>query len=175
MINVLSSSRRSLLLDFRSAHRNTHRADHVRRHASMMLATRPVPLAPDSVAQNSEVFSSYGLSSESSPFLLRGNLRGRQHVTSKSRAQQLMETLRQGQDSLVDVELGRYDDSSGAFNRVTMRLQQYLDWLERSHENGGKIGEQQVYLAQWRAKDEAGPGFPASQEILEHLHVLCNR
>ncbi|THH31665.1 hypothetical protein EUX98_g2560 [Antrodiella citrinella] len=77
----------------------------------------------------------------------------------RGRAAALMAALRHGADRLVEVELGRYDDpSSAGFDRVTMSLGQYLDWLGllSSPGNAGRnqIDEKQVYLAQWRGADE---------------------
>ena len=75
----------------------------------------------------------------------------------QARAVELMNALRQGEDNLIEVELGRYDHP-GAFDRVTMRLGQYLDWLDvlSSPDGAGrnKIDGRQVYLAQWRGADE---------------------
>ncbi|KAH8915631.1 Clavaminate synthase-like protein [Atractiella rhizophila] len=55
---------------------------------------------------------------------------------------------KQGNDRLVDVEIGRYDKEE-TFDRAEVRLSAYLAWLE----SGGKK-DQLVYLAQWKALDE---------------------
>ena len=70
-----------------------------------------------------------------------------------------MSSLRQGEDRLVEIELGRYDEAiQGKFDQVPMRLGQYLDWLDSPDRSNGLIGDRQVYLAQWRAHDEVRSG-----------------
>lgn len=49
----------------------------------------------------------------------------------------------------MDVEVGNYNDRE--FTTVSMRLGQYLHWLE---EGNGTVGGSQVYLAQWRAEQD---------------------
>ena len=66
-----------------------------------------------------------------------------------SQATQLLSALSKGKDRIVEVELGRYDDTRpDAFHQVSMRLGQYIDWLQ-SDRTTGYVGGKQVYLAQW--------------------------
>lgn len=69
-----------------------------------------------------------------------------------------MSALRKGENRLIEVELGRYDQPAEGFDRVTMRLGQYLDWLNLQRTPGGaesnRIDGKQLYLAQWRGADE---------------------
>lgn len=75
-----------------------------------------------------------------------------QQSTEKGlRAAQLMHALREEENRLVEVEVGTYDDRE--FATVSMRLGQYLDWLE---EGNGTVGGSQLYLAQWRAEQDVG-------------------
>ncbi|KAF9811505.1 hypothetical protein IEO21_06556 [Rhodonia placenta] len=113
-----------------------------------------VPLASTVLPDASpESFFKFVSSAQSIPlrFTRTGNDAAREPV----RARELVSALRKGEDRLVDIELGRYDNAApGAFERVPMRLGQYLDWLEDDTRSGGTIGGQQLYLAQWRGKDE---------------------
>ncbi|KAI0696613.1 hypothetical protein BC835DRAFT_854813 [Cytidiella melzeri] len=71
-----------------------------------------------------------------------------------SRASELLSALSQGEDRIVEVEVGRYDSTRpDGFHQVPMRLRKYLDWLQ-SDRADGRIGGQQVYLAQWSGHDE---------------------
>jgi hypothetical protein len=73
---------------------------------------------------------------------------------SLSRASKLFAALSKGEDRIVDVEVGRYDNTQpGGFHQVPMRLQQYLDWLQLERSDG-YIGGKQVYLAQWLGHGE---------------------
>lgn len=123
------------------------------RNASV-ITTRPVPLASTAAIDTSEAFQALASSPRSTPLLF-----SEKHISNGTdiigtRARDLMHALRHGEDKLVEVELGRYDDT--AFDRIPMRLGQYLDWLESTNRRDGKIGSQQVYLAQWRGNDEVG-------------------
>ncbi len=66
-----------------------------------------------------------------------------------------MNALREGGERIVDVEVGRYDDPNpGAFEHASMPLRYYLDWLGDPSSSTRQIDGKQVYLAQWRARDE---------------------
>lgn len=84
------------------------------------------------------------------PLLLQGDLDGKNRdQESSASALQLLSALRKGQDRVVEVELGRYDDiTPDGFHQVSMRLGQYLDWLQ-SERTSGRVGGKQIYLAQW--------------------------
>ncbi|KAI0084622.1 hypothetical protein BDY19DRAFT_898144 [Irpex rosettiformis] len=70
-------------------------------------------------------------------------------ISQPSRAVQLLSALTKGRDRIVEVEVGRYDDTRlDGFHQVSMRLGQYLDWLQ-SERTDGRVGGKQVYLAQW--------------------------
>ena len=76
------------------------------------------------------------------------------------RAQDLVRALRHRGETMVEVELGRYDDPApDAFHHVPMRLGQYVDWLEDRSRAGGTVGGRQLYLAQWRAADEVSCAY----------------
>ncbi|KAI0339303.1 Clavaminate synthase-like protein [Trametopsis cervina] len=82
-----------------------------------------------------------------------------------ARASQLISALDEGSERIVDVELGRYDDTQpDGFHQVPMRLAQYLEWL-RSDRPDGRISGKQVYLAQWSGHGEASPSCSAVREI----------
>ncbi|GBE84356.1 hypothetical protein SCP_0603350 [Sparassis crispa] len=131
------------------------------------ISTRPVPLAAASLAGSPEHFLSFASSSESTPLILARP--SGPSESNSSRSAGLLRALRNGDDRLVDVELGRYDDTApGAFDRMPMRLGQYLDWLESNGGSGGKVGGQQVYLAQWRGTDE----IPAVKQLVRPPPIL---
>ncbi|TCD69594.1 hypothetical protein EIP91_007016 [Steccherinum ochraceum] len=110
------------------------------------IKTRPVPRLADT--------HDIDLASLSTPAILGGVMKSR---PAGAAAADLMKALREGEERLVDVELGRYD-SPESFDRVTMRLGQYLDWLDMlgSPDSIGKnkVDGRQLYLAQWRGADE---------------------
>ena len=93
----------------------------------------------------------------------------------QGRGAELMRALRKGEDSLVEVELGRYD-SPGDFDRVTMRLGQYLDWLDQlcspGNAQANKIDGKQLYLAQWRGSDEVSSASVLCSAVSLRRHLL---
>ncbi|KAI9063597.1 hypothetical protein FKP32DRAFT_1592285 [Trametes sanguinea] len=124
-----------------------------------LLKTRPVPLVPPSLASSPQAFLSSLRTREppATPFLLRAPLPAHPDPTRPSRSERLLATLRAAGERLVEVEVGRYDRPAG-FERVQVPLGVYVEWLTRScggSEGGGRAEESvQLYLAQWRARDE---------------------
>ncbi|KAH9950807.1 Clavaminate synthase-like protein [Amylocystis lapponica] len=118
-----------------------------------VVPTCAVPLAEVPVASAPEAFLSFASSPESTPLFFPARHRSSDHTAS--RAQNLLRAFRNRDPVVVDIEVGRYDDTSpGAFDRAPMQLGQYLDWLEDTMRNDGTVGGKQLYLAQWRAGDE---------------------
>lgn len=124
--------------------------------------TRPVPDAPLALATSPQAFLEYIRSPDAEPFLLRapksshkdGDLsQADAREGSESRAETLLRTLRTAGDRLVEVEVGRYDKVLDGGGRIEVPLRVYLDWLGGEQKSNG--GERmQLYLAQWRARDE---------------------
>ncbi|KAI0371995.1 Clavaminate synthase-like protein [Pilatotrama ljubarskyi] len=142
------------------------------------LRTRPVPEDPPALASSPHAFLKYIRSPTAAPFVLRDahsrpasaadpRLQGRAEEdpgggsgsgTLSRAAEGLLRTLRAAGDRLVEVEVGRYDRAAD-FGRVEVPLNVYLDWLTASPvEKGKEAAEMQLYLAQWRARDEV-PGL----------------
>ncbi|KAI0635213.1 Clavaminate synthase-like protein [Trametes polyzona] len=119
-----------------------------------LLKTRPVPDAPPELASSPQAFLDYLRSPSAAPLLFRGPQTQTDNQT-QSRAEALLSTLRAAGDRLVEVEVGRYD-KVGESGRVEVPLRVYLDWLAASE--GGAGERMQLYLAQWRARDEV-PGL----------------
>lgn len=72
---------------------------------------------------------------------------------SGSRAEHLMNALRKQENTIVDVELGTYDDiPTRNFDKIAMPLGRYLDWLQETKE--GTVGGKQLYLAQWVGREQ---------------------
>ncbi|KAI0646347.1 hypothetical protein C8Q79DRAFT_664261 [Trametes meyenii] len=120
------------------------------------LATRPVPAASPALT-SPQAFLACLRSPAATPFLLRAP--AATQPGPPKRAETLLRALRAAGSRSVEVEAGRYDRAA-EFNRVEVPLDFYLDWLE---EAGGEArGERelgvQLYLAQWRARDEV-PGL----------------
>lgn len=70
-------------------------------------------------------------------------------------ANELLSRLRDAEDRIIEVEMGCYDEVvAGSFEKISMRLGHYLDWLESDESIGGKVSGRQLYLAQWRASDD---------------------
>ncbi|PCH37078.1 Clavaminate synthase-like protein [Wolfiporia cocos MD-104 SS10] len=119
-----------------------------------IIASCPVQPAPSSIADSPQAFLRYALSQQSAPLHFTSS-RDQQPTPQRSRAEELIQNMRQSEDRLVEIELGRYDRAaSGTFDRVPVCLGQYLDWLESAERSDGLIAGQQVYLAQWRGSDE---------------------
>lgn len=117
---------------------------HVKAHS---VQTTPVPA---STIDDTKDFLDYALSPNATP--LHIHLASSSH---ESKAQILLCNLREAEDRIIDVELGRYDDiAAGSFEQVSLRLGQYLDWIESDQSSGGKVAGRQLYLAQWRASDD---------------------
>lgn len=117
------------------------------------ISTRPVAAAPDipSVTVDHKAFLSFVLAPNSHPLHFKST--GIPQSCDVSR--ELIDTLRYGEDRLVEIELGRYDHAEQrAFDRISMRLGQYLDWLDHAERSDGSIDGKQVYLAQWRGRDD---------------------
>ncbi|CAL1710851.1 unnamed protein product [Somion occarium] len=109
-----------------------------------------VPITEASLSELRQLIDAPG----AQPLLFRASATS-DPTNTTSRASELLKNLRQGADRIVDVEYGRYDHAaSGVFDRVPMRLQDYLDWLEDNTRESGSISGRQIYLAQWRAGDE---------------------
>lgn len=112
------------------------------------LHTQPVPVGSISTSRALSQFTS---SPDATPlyFPLIQPPESRQ----ASKSQGLLSALRSGEDRVINVEVGRYDDRTpGAFDHVSMRLGQYIDWLETN--TSGEVGGRQVYLAQWRGSED---------------------
>ncbi|KAI0664867.1 hypothetical protein C8Q70DRAFT_1049069 [Cubamyces menziesii] len=124
---------------------------------TLELPTRRVPDVPSTLASSPTAFLEYLRSPTAEPLIFRAPLPG-----SRSLANQLLRTLREaGGDRLVEVEVGRYDRTAGGLNRIEVPLSMYLKWLtaeRRPQATGGSNEDMQLYLAQWRARDEV-PGL----------------
>ena len=93
--------------------------------------------------------------------------------TGESRANELLCRLRGAENRIIDVELGRYDDIiAGSFEQISMRLGQYLDWLESAESSGGKVSGRQLYLAQWRASDDVRPFHFLMRSSVQNSDIL---
>ncbi|EIW55671.1 Clavaminate synthase-like protein [Trametes versicolor FP-101664 SS1] len=141
-----------------------------------VLTTRPVPEAPDSLASSPQAFLEYLRSPTAAPLLLRAHTRPQNLPAACSRAETLLGTLRAAGDRLVEVEVGRYDkattDSLGTGGRVDAPLSVYLEWLTGAQGAGAVEGERmQLYLAQWRARDEV-PGLAEVVQVPSLLDPL---
>ncbi|KAH9925731.1 uncharacterized protein B0H18DRAFT_876881 [Fomitopsis serialis] len=109
--------------------------------------TAPVPT---SKIDDSRIFLDYALSPNATPLHIK-----RASPSSDSRAHKLLRSLREAEDRIIDIELGRYDDTvAGSFEQVSLPLGRYLDWIESDQSNGGKVAGRQLYLAQWRASGD---------------------
>ncbi|KAI0360635.1 Clavaminate synthase-like protein [Trametes cingulata] len=116
------------------------------------LPTRPVPDAPPALASSPEAFLEYLRSPTAAPFVLRAA-----HPHPPPDPQALLRTLRAAPNRLVDVELRAGPDAG--VDRYEVPLRMYVDWLTASPEERRTMaGEAQLYLAQWRARDEV-PGL----------------
>ncbi|KAI0674349.1 hypothetical protein C8Q78DRAFT_1075989 [Trametes maxima] len=124
----------------------------------------PRPPAPPALTSSPHAFLAYLRSPTVAPFLLRGSPKAKPRAKEK-RAETLLRALRAaGERVVVEVEVGRYDKAVG-YNRVEVPLGFYLEWLEAAaaergpgKEGEGEGGGAQLYLAQWRARDEV-PGL----------------
>ncbi|KAI0746826.1 hypothetical protein C8Q80DRAFT_1220114 [Daedaleopsis nitida] len=93
--------------------------------------------------------------------------------TTTPRAVKFLHALRSGEHRLVEVEVGRYDRlPSSLDSRIEVPLGGYLDWLTgRTDTNGSADGNEkrgQLYLAQWRARDDV----PAVSKMVHIPRVL---
>ncbi|KAI0826571.1 hypothetical protein BC628DRAFT_1319774 [Trametes gibbosa] len=142
--------------------------DYARDAKFPVLNTRPVPDAPPALAGSPQAFLEYICSPAATPFVLRGRTTTSTAHPKKcgeggGRAETLLRTLRAAKDRLVEVEVGRYDKVGGG-GRMEVPLGVYLDWLSGDQDAGGSgeegnaDGRMQLYLAQWRARDEI-PGL----------------
>ena len=108
---------------------------------------------PSTLASSPAAFLEYLRSPAAGPLIFRAPLSENGHA-----AGELLRVLRAaGSDRLVEVEVGRYDRTAGGLNRVEIPLSMYLEWLtaERMLHTAGDDSEGiQLYLAQWRARDE---------------------
>ncbi|OSD08062.1 Clavaminate synthase-like protein, partial [Trametes coccinea BRFM310] len=128
-----------------------------------LLETRPVPAAAPALAASPPAFLSSIRSPDATPFLLRGG----RAADGGSPRDALLRTLRGAGERLVEVEVGRYDRPAG-FERVQVLLGVYLEWLTRSE--GEREGEKvQLYLAQWRARDE----IPGLEQLVKPPPLLA--
>ncbi|KAI0777720.1 hypothetical protein BD413DRAFT_466972 [Trametes elegans] len=118
------------------------------------LSTQPVPGAPAALAASPHAFLEYLRSPTAAPFLLRRPAVGDE---SMGRAGALLRTLRAAGERVVEVEVGRYDKAAES-NRIEAPLGVYLEWLTRGGRGAGEEERLQLYLAQWRARDEV-PGL----------------
>ncbi|KAI0682252.1 Clavaminate synthase-like protein [Earliella scabrosa] len=134
------------------------------------LETRPVPDAPYPLAASCDAFREYLRSPDRTPWVVRAD-ETTNATDSKRRhgrpnpSEMLLRTLRVAGDRLVEVEAGRYDRTlagpPGADARFEVPLGVYLNWLTgetRDTSVGGGAEGAQLYLAQWRARDEV-PGL----------------
>lgn len=117
---------------------------------SKLLSTSAVfsPRTVQDLDISAEHFRSSVLQQKLAPFRLHKS--SNQHPSSYVR--DLISLFQKEQDRIVELEVGNYDDSG--FTTVCMRLGQYLHWLEDTVGGNGKVGGNQVYLAQWRADQE---------------------
>ncbi|KAL1943972.1 hypothetical protein VTO73DRAFT_3790 [Trametes versicolor] len=139
-----------------------------------VLTTRPVPEAPPSLTSSPQVFLEYLRSPTAAPLLLRAHTRPQSLPAACSRAETLLRTLQAAGDRLVEVEVGRYDkaatESMGTGGRVDVSLSVYLEWLTGAQGEGSGV-RMQLYLAQWRARDEV-PGLAEVVQVPSLLDPL---
>ena len=122
------------------------------------LASRSVPEAPCALATSPHAFLDHLRSPLTAPFVIRSSPRAPHQHRAVSKADIFLRALRVAGDRLVEVEAGRYDRASARIHtdqRFEVPLSVYLDWL--TGEDGPTYpgaGSLQLYLAQWRARDD---------------------
>ncbi|KAH9901327.1 hypothetical protein C8Q73DRAFT_786706 [Cubamyces lactineus] len=135
--------------------------------AALELPTRPVPDVPSTLASEPAAFLEYLRSATAEPLIFRAPLSENRHP-----ADELLQVLHAaGGDRLVEVEVGRYDQMAGGLNRIEVPLSMYLRWLtnqRRPQTSDGDNEDMQLYLAQWRARDEV----PALTQIVKTPSLL---
>ncbi|KAH9837958.1 Clavaminate synthase-like protein [Rhodofomes roseus] len=146
----------------RIASQHTDAADVTLKEHCVQAAPVP-PLTID--IDSPQEFLRHATSSDSIPLHIH-----RPSSTGKSRAHELLRRLREAEDRIIDVELGRYDDATaGSFEHISLPLGQYLNWIESDQSNGGKVAGRQLYLAQWRASDD----IPALAQLIQPPPLLA--
>ncbi|KAI0336472.1 Clavaminate synthase-like protein [Cubamyces sp. BRFM 1775] len=139
-----------------------------RNTTALDLPTRRVPDVPSTLASSPAAFLEYLRSPAAEPLIFRAPL-----SENGRAADELLRVLRAaGSDRLVEVEVGRYDRTAGGLNRVEVPLSMYLEWLtaERRPKTTGEGSEDiQLYLAQWRARDEV----PGLSELVKTPSLLA--